>query len=317
MSNRALVTGGCGFIGSNLVNRLIDSGWEVDVVDDLSNGRLKFIPPQLLDDHFWAADFSSSVVLEKIRSGAYDYVFHLAANPRVSYSVEHPIESNDTNVSKSLRLIDACKGNVKRFIFASSSAVYGNTKELPTNESAVLDPESPYGLQKLLIEQYLRLYWKLHSFDSACLRFFNVFGKNQLGNSPYSTAVSAWLTAIKSGKKMRSDGDGTQSRDMCHVDNVVDAMIRAALCEDQLKGEAFNVACGENFTNNQILEKIKSFYPFSESYDAPPRHGDVKATLADVSKIKKVLGYEPIVRFWDGLQMTVDWFENCWEDVKE
>jgi len=317
MTKRALVTGGCGFIGSNLVSKLTSDGWFVEVVDDLSSGSLSFISKEQLQNRTWLCDFVEDVILEKVKNREYDYIFHLAANPRVSYSVEHPVETNDTNVSKTLKLIHACVGNVKRFVFASTSAAYGNTRVLPVKEDTALEPESPYGLQKVLIEQYLRLYWKMYQFDSACLRFFNVFGPNQLGGSAYSTAISSWLTAIKSGGEMRSDGDGTQTRDMCYVDNVVDAMIRAALTEDSLRGEAFNVACGQSVSNNQILEKLKSAYPHATSYSAPSRVGDVKDTLADITKIKEALGYVPLIDFWEGLNSTIDWYENNWDRVKE
>ena len=317
MTKRALVTGGSGFIGSNLVSRLILDGWHVEVVDDLSNGHLAFIPRDVIDSALWISDFSHGVVLDAIRTGRYDYIFHLAANPRVSYSVENPVETNDTNVSKTLKLMDACRGNIKRFVFASSSAVYGQVETVPTTETSATNPESPYGLQKLLIEQYLRLYSKLYGLDSACMRFFNVFGKNQLGGSPYSTAVSAWLTAIMSGASMRSDGDGSQTRDMCHVDNVVDALIKAALADHPLKGEAFNVACGESFSNKQILDYLLKRFPEAKFHSAPWRPGDVMHTLADIEKSRQVIGYAPIVPFWQGLDATIDWHVKNQETLSE
>ena len=318
MAKRALVTGGCGFIGSNLVAKLLELEWQVDVVDDLSNGKIKYLPQSIVDaDKLWVSDFSDAIILQMVRAGKYDYVFHLAANPRVSYSVENPFETNDTNVTKTLKLMDACRGSVKRLIFASSSAVYGQVEELPTSETSTLNPQSPYGLQKLVIEQYLKVYAKLYGLDSACMRFFNVFGKNQLGDSPYSTAVSAWLTAIMKGTSMRSDGDGTQTRDMCHVDNVVDACIKAALCESQLNGETFNVACGESFSNKEILEYLLSKFPGSKYHSAPWRPGDVMHTLANTEKSKKIIGYEPLVNFWKGLDATIDWYKANWKSLNE
>jgi len=317
MNKRALVTGGCGFIGSNLSLKLINDNWEVDMVDDMSNGNLTFIPFAIESENLIVSDFSSPRILKRIRDGKYDYVFHLAANPRVSYSVEQPIKTNDTNVTKSLELIDACKGNIKRFIFASSSAVYGQVDLLPTDERANTVPESPYGLQKLLIEQYLGLYSKLYGLDSACMRFFNVFGNNQLGGSPYSTAVSAWLTAIMSGNSMRSDGDGSQTRDMCHVDNVVEACIKAALAENQLKGEAFNVACGLSYSNKEILDYLLSRFPDAKHHVAPWRPGDIMHTHACIRKSKNVIGYEPVMDFWNGLDQTIDWYLSNWHRLKE
>jgi len=195
---KIMVTGGAGFIGSNLVNRSIKEGLNVKIVDDLSNGNKHFLSTTALNN-LMVSDFASDEVLSEIRYGGYDAVIHLAAVPRVSYSVEHPLETNDTNVSKTLRLMEACRGNVRRFVFASSSSVYGDSKSLPTSEDDDKRPNSPYALQKSIIEDYLKLYHKLYGLDSASLRFFNVFGPNQLGDSPYSTAISAWLTAIKNG----------------------------------------------------------------------------------------------------------------------
>jgi UDP-glucose 4-epimerase len=194
--------------------------------------------------------------------------------------------------------------------------VYGGADVLPTPESHPRDPKSPYGLQKAHIEDYLKLYYELYGLDSACLRFFNVFGPNQLGDSPYSTAVSAWLTAIKNGKPMRSDGDGTQSRDMCYVDNVVHACILAAKAEGHLEAECFNVACGDRTTNNEILSSLMRRYPEADVINAPRRAGDVMHTQASVEKGKVILGYEPQVRFWDGLQKTIDWTEVNWDKIK-
>lgn len=313
---KIMVTGGAGFIGSNLVNRCLKEGLNVKIVDDLSNGHKQFLPVSALDN-LMISDFASEEVLTEIKNGGYDAVIHLAAVPRVSYSVEHPIETNDTNVSKTLRLMEACRGNVRRFVFASSSSVYGDNKCLPANEDDDKRPNSPYALQKSIIEDYLKLYHKLYGLDSACLRFFNVFGPNQLGDSPYSTAVSAWLTAIKSGKPMRSDGDGTQTRDMCYVDNVVDACLKAARHEKQFNAEVFNVACGEGVSNRQVLDYLLKRYPGSTYVDAPWRPGDVMHTLADVVKSDWALGYRPLVTFWQGLDKTIEWYDTNWDTISK
>jgi UDP-glucose 4-epimerase len=315
-TKRALLTGGAGFIGSNLAIELTKRGVDVDIVDDMSNGQLEFLPLKLRSK-LLIDDFASDRVLEKIKMGTYDVVFHIAAVPRVSYSVEHPVETNNTNVTKTLTLINACRDNVKRFVFASSSSVYGNTESLPTKTTNQKSPQSPYALQKSIIEDYLSLYSRLYGLDSVCLRFFNVFGPNQLGDSPYSTAVGAWLTAIKSGRSMRSDGDGSQSRDMCYVDNVVDACIRGAEADGRLNAEALNVACGDRTTNKDILEYLLSKYPDAKYHDAPWRSGDVMHTLADVSRTTEVLGYTPLVRFWEGLDRTIKWYDENWDMIKK
>jgi nucleoside-diphosphate-sugar epimerase len=311
-----LITGGAGFIGSNLVQRCIDMDWDVTIVDDLSNGHIDFVPD---GTRAFYMDFTAPDVLNAINNKEFDVVFHLAAKPRVGYSVEHPVETNDTNVSKTLTLMTACIGNIDRFIFASSSSVYGvqNQNDLPTHEESNKNPQSPYALQKLIIENYLRLYHNLYGLDSACMRFFNVFGPNQLGGSPYATAISAWLTAIKEGRPMRSDGDGTQTRDMCYVDNVTDALVRAALTTSRMGGQPFNVACGESVSNNDVMAVLTKRYPEATKVDAPARVGDVKHTLADITSISQCLGYEPLVRVWDGIERTIEWYEQSWDLISD
>ena len=314
-TKRVLLTGGAGFIGSNLAIELVNKGIDVDIVDDMSNGQLEFLPLNIRSK-LLINDFSSDVVLNKIKTGVYDTVFHIAAVPRVSYSVEYPVETNDINVTKTLQLINACRDNIRRFVFASSSSVYGNTQSLPTITTIAKNPQSPYALQKSIIEDYLGLYYKLYGLDSVCLRFFNVFGPNQLGNSPYSTAIGAWLTAIKFENLMRSDGDGSQSRDMCYVDNVVDVCIRAGETPDDLKAESINVACGDRTTNKEVLEYLLSKYPGAKYYNAEWRSGDVMHTLADISRTTELLGYQPLVRFWEGLDRTIQWYEENWDMIK-
>lgn len=311
---RVLITGAAGFIGSNLVQRCLKEGWGVVGVDDMSNGHAEFLPASFSSDvnSLLREDFASDKVLSLVRSKAFDIVFHLAAVPRVSYSVEYPVETHETNVNKTLLLMEACRDNVKRFVFASSSSVYGGAIKLPTIESESKDPKSPYALQKSIIEDYLKIYYNLYDLDSVSLRFFNVFGPNQLGDSPYSTAVSAWLTAIKKGVSMRSDGDGSQSRDMCYVDNVTDACVRAALYQQKLEATCFNVACGDRTTNKEILDYLKQRFPDAKSHDAPWRPGDVMHTQASIGWIHSALGYTPLVRFWQGLDLTIEWYNNNW-----
>ena len=306
MNNRCLVTGAAGFIGSNLAKKLFEKGWDVDICDDLSNGHAEFLKGVGGIRFFY--DFASDVILDKIRTGVYDVVFHQAAVPRVSYSVEFPAETTDTNINKTVKLMTACRGNIKRFVFASSSSVYGGADILPTKETDPKNPVSPYALQKSVIEEYAQLFHKLYDFDSVCLRYFNVFGPNQYGDSPYSTAVSAWCHAVKHGTKLRSDGDGEQSRDLCYVDNVVDANIIVATSDRTFSGDCFNVACGDRTTNNEILKFFMDQFPGIEVEHAPERAGDVKHTQADISALEE-LGYEGNVKFWDGLHKTLEWWK--------
>ena len=307
MKRRALVTGAAGFIGSNLCRKLLDEGWEVTGVDDLSNGHVEFVQG-LKDFSLIVNDFAADPVLDDIRSKKFDVVFHLAAVPRVSYSVEHPFETTDTNVSKTVKLMEACRGKINRFVFSSSSSVYGGADMLPTPVSHLRDPKSPYAWQKSCVEDALRVFGGLYDFDSVCLRYFNVFGPNQYGDSPYSTAISAWCHAVKHGTPLRKDGSGEQSRDMCYVDNVVDVNIRAANHEGVFRGEAFNVACGDRTSNNQILDAFEERCGKLNVNNAPFRAGDIMHTQADISETERVFGYKPLVRFWDGLEKTFDWW---------
>ena len=306
---RVLITGGAGFIGSNLAAACSSEEFDVDIVDNLRSGHTQFIPKHLLSN-FYFRDFSSQETLHDVASGKYDIVFHLAAIPRVSYSVEFPFETNDVNVTKTLLLLNACKGNIKRFVFASSSSVYGGAEVLPTPTTYPKTPKSPYALQKSIIEDYLRVYYELYGLDSVCLRYFNVFGPKQLGGSPYSTVVSAWINAVLSGNSIRFDGDGSQSRDMCYVSNVVDACIKSSKVSGKLKAEPLNVACGEKVTNKQILEYFLKRYPNAKYYEAPWRQGDVMHSRADITRTIELIGYDPKIKFWDGLEKTIAWNEE-------
>ena len=307
-----LVTGGAGFIGSNLVTKLVQlDETVVNSIDDFSAGRYSNLSKIAYNKLLLNTndDFASDRTLALVKRGYFKKIIHLAAIPRVAYSVEHPVETSETNIMKTIKLLDAAvKGNVERFIFASSSSVYGGSDIMPTPESEEKRPKSPYALQKSVIEEYLKLYSSLYGLDCVSLRFFNVFGPNQYGDSAYSTAISAWCNAIKDGNPLRSDGTGEQSRDHCYVDNVVHANILALISEKKFSGECFNVACGERFTNNEILSFLKQKYPNIAVNDAPWRPGDVMHTQADISSIKHELGYEPLVTFWDGLDKTISWW---------
>lgn len=307
MSRKALVTGAAGFIGSNLVRKLLDEGWNVTGVDDLSTGHIGFVENckslRLIID-----DFAGAQIISEIKNGDYDVVFHLAAIPRVGYSVEQPSETTVTNITKTVKLMESCRGTIDRFVFSSSSSVYGDTNIMPTPTDHERNPKSPYAWHKSSIEDLLRMFGDLYDFDSVCLRYFNVFGPNQYGDSSYSTAISAWCHAIKNGTILRSDGTGEQSRDMCYVDNVVDMNIRAANHDYQLRGEAFNVACGGRTTNNQILEALKEKFGNLDINHAPARPGDVMHTQADISETERVFGYKPLVMFWDGFEKTIKWW---------
>ena len=308
MTRHALVTGAAGFIGSNLCRKLLEEGWAVTGVDDLSSGHLDLVS-NLKGLKMVLNDFTSDYILEEVEKGSFDVVFHVAAVPRVSYSVENPSATTFNNVGKTVKLMESCRGNINRFVFSSSSSVYGGAEVMPTPVDQPRDPKSPYAWQKSSVEDLLRMFGNLYDFDSVCLRYFNVFGPNQYGDSPYSTAISAWCHAVKHGTPLRKDGSGEQSRDMCYVDNVVDVNIRAADHEGTFRGEAFNVACGDRTSNNQILAKFQEKFGDLNINQAPFRPGDVMHTQADISETERVFGYKPLVRFWDGLEKTFEWWD--------
>jgi UDP-glucose 4-epimerase len=309
----------------------VGHGYVVDVIDDMSNGSLdsltgiefRAVPADLVasfeEKHpeisrapgsvlVIEGDFSHDAILSRSKSGLYGAIFHLAAMPRVGYSVEFPFETNDINVTRTLALLDSIRGTGTRFVFSSSSAIYGEIDQLPTTEFSPSNPQSPYGLQKRMIEDYLTLFGRLYDQRSVCLRYFNVYGPGQDGKSPYSTAVAAWCSALKEGRPLRSDGDGYQTRDLVFVKDVARANRMAAETEHDLRGHAFNVGSGNAHSNNEVLDLLRLRFPDLQVNNAPARPGDVRDTLADVSIIKHALGWEPAVQFEEGLKMTLDWW---------
>ncbi len=312
---KILVTGITGFIGTNFAKQFRVQFPEAEIIgiDDFSTGRRD----ALIDNvTFYEGSITDKALVAKIFSTHKPhYVFHFAAIPRVSYSVKYPTETTDTNVTGTVNLLTLAQNyGVKRFIFSSSSSVYGGAKILPTKENEnIPNPKSPYAAQKLCDEIFCKLFSELFGLDTVCLRYFNVFGPGQHGESPYSTVVSAWLEALYFPQKKRAfiEGDGTQSRDFCYVDNVVSANILAMQAPKPFKGEVFNIAYGERITLNEIKELVEKYAGKKlELEQRPTRMGDVVHTHADISKAKEWFGYEPRMNFADGFKETVKWFEE-------
>ena len=310
-----LVTGCAGFIGSNFINIFKKRFPKIKIVgiDDLSGGRKDAVDKNIT---FYEGSILDKKLVSKIFSKYEpEYVFHFAALPRVSYSMENPVLTSEVNTIGTVILLDlAKKFGAKRFIFSSSSAIYGAAKKLPTKESENLpDPQSPYAAQKLADEPFCKIFSKFFNLDTVCLRYFNVFGPGQYGDSPYSTVVSAWLEALyfPKNKKGFIEGNGTQSRDFCYVDNVIDANISAMLSKHKLNGECINIANGERTNLLEIMKMIEKYTGRKLDLEKrPPRIGDVKDTHADITKAKKILGYKPKIRFEEGLIRTIEWFEK-------
>ncbi len=305
---KVLVTGGAGFLGSHLVDRLLSDGNEVHVIDNLSNGRIEFVNRSARS---LFTDVADPTALRYIKQMNFDVVYHLAAMPRVSYSVENPAETNEENVGKTVKLLEACRDHCGRFVFTSSSSVYGDAQIRPTAESSVPDPKSPYALQKLIGEKYCETFSDLYGMDTAIIRPFNLFGPRQLADGAYGTVVSSWLHAIKHDGKIRLDGDGTQVRDMTHVLNCVDIFARVGSYDGKLTGQVFNAGTGTSVSNNQILAWFLQKHPEARKnlVNAPTRPGDVKATQADI-RMSQQLGYSVLVDFWTGIKETYEWAMN-------
>jgi UDP-glucose 4-epimerase len=309
--NKAIVTGAAGFIGGHLLEELLSRGHEAVGVDNMSNGHPELLPTNV-SSKIITADFVDEMILSAIE--LVDVVYHMAAVPRVSYSVEHPFATYLENYHKTVMLLEAirCSKRKPRFVLASSSSVYGGEVPLPTKEdgAGLFTQASPYAMQKAQCEMALRMYAKLYNIDCVSLRFFNVFGPRQLGDSPYATAIAAWFSAHAAGKPARSDGDGTQTRDMCYVSNVVDACILAGERQNKFSAQSYNIGCSDRTSNNEILSWFKRRYSSFETVSAPTRAGDVMHTQADITSAKEDLDYVPRVNIWHGLDLTADWAEK-------
>ncbi|MFH1690904.1 MAG: SDR family oxidoreductase [Candidatus Eisenbacteria bacterium] len=305
-----LVTGGAGFIGSHIAERLLELGHDLRILDNFSTGRRENLSSFEDGIEIIEADLRDVSSVERAVKGV-EFVFHEAALASVPRSVSDPVSCNEVNVTGTLNLLVASRGaGVRRVVYASSSSVYGDDPELPKRENMTPSPESPYAVSKLAAENYCRAFSSLYGLECVSLRYFNVFGPRQDPGSEYSAVVPLFLTALFEGRQPVIYGDGEQSRDFTYVANVVDANI-LALSADGAAGETFNIACGCTATVNELLSRLQGITGASltaRHEDARP--GDVKHSFADISKAKDVLGLAPKVSFEDGLTLTVDWFRS-------
>ena len=312
MSN-VLVTGGAGFIGSNLTEALLQKGHIVRVLDDFSTGKRENL---IFDKKYPSVeviegDIRDLRTCQKAIKGT-EYIFHQAALPSVQRSVEDPETSNAVNVGGTLNILLAAKEiGVKRVIYASSSSIYGDTPTLPKHEEMPSHPLSPYALQKYIGEQYCRLFYQLYGLETISLRYFNIFGPKQDPNSLYSAVIPKFIDALLKGSPPTIFGDGEQSRDFTYIENVVQANL-LAMSTEHLHGEAINIACGERTSLNQLLNVLKRILgsKLSPIYQEP-RQGDVRHSLADIRRGKQILNYEPKVGIEIGLKKTVEFFQKA------
>ena len=305
-----LVTGGAGFIGSHLCGRLVQDGHSVRVLDNLWSGkrdnlshvtgRVDFVEADLRDDAAVAAAVADI-----------DFVLHHGAIASVQFSVEQPLVEQQVNAVGTLKVLDAARSaGVKRVVFAASAAAYGTDPATPKIETMPAVPSSPYGLSKVTGEHYCRIYSEVFGLETVCLRYFNIFGPRQDPSSPYSGVISIFARRMLAGEPPTVFGDGQQSRDFAYVDNVVEANLLA--CQvSSAAGEVYNIGCERSISVNQLIGHLND--ALGTSFDAvyeDPRPGDVRVSLADISRARQGLGYRPVVGFEEGLRNTVTWMRS-------
>lgn len=305
-----VVTGGAGFIGSNIVRRLVEQGAEVRVVDDLSTGRRDNLPRLDEGVTFFEGSVCDDGLLHRAFAGA-DYVLHQAALASVQRSIENPVATNHANVDGTLTLLTVARDcAIKRVVYASSSSVYGDVPELPKREDMTPMPKSPYAVSKLTGEHYCRTFNDVFGLETVSLRYFNVFGPRQDPHTEYAAVIPIFIRAITEGSPPQVFGDGEQSRDFTYVDDVVAANVLAAHAGGAA-GAVLNVGCGERHTLNELLRLLQDLMGKTvEPEYCDERPGDVKHSQADISRARETIGYEPRVSFREGLSRTVDWYQG-------
>ncbi len=311
--SRCLVTGGVGFIGSNIVDELVKRGHRVRVVDNLSTGFLSNIKPHGSRVEFQKGDICKLSDLKRACKGM-DFVFHTAANRAVLRSVDDPGETNEVNVTGTLNVLIAARdAKVKRVIYSASSSAYGENSRPILRENDLPRPESPYAAQKLMGEYYCRIFYRLYGLETVSLRYFNVFGPRQNPESKYSAVIPIFIEQLLKNKSPEIHWDGKQSRDFSYVDNVVEGNLCAMTAKNKdgkVFGEVFNIACHEEFSVIDIFHELQRLLnkKHIKPVFAPKRSGDVRRTFADITAAKRYLNFKVQTRFIKGLEKTVAWF---------
>ena len=306
--DRFLVTGGAGFIGSNICRKLLSQGCFVRVVDNLLTGKKSNLADIIDNIEFIEADVGDEKVARNAMKDI-DFCLHQAALPSVPRSVDDPAATHKHCLDATFTLLLAARdAGIKRFVYASSSAAYGDTPTLPKVETMLPQPLSPYAAAKLAGEYYCSVFYKVFGLETISLRYFNIFGPHQDPTSQYAAAIPAFVTAILKDEPPTVFGDGQQSRDFTYVDNVVEANLLAARAE-HTEGQVLNIACGKAVTVNEIIEVINDLLGKNiKPLYADPRPGDVKHSLADITLARKTIAYKPTIQFKAGLQKAIDWY---------
>ncbi len=305
-----LVTGGAGFIGSNIVEELVRRGEKVRVLDNFSTGKQENIAPFLKDIELIEGDLRH---LDTVRQAVenVDYILHQGAIPSVPKSIDNPLDTDEANVRGTLNLLVAARdAGVKRVVYASSSAVYGDTPTLPKTEEMKPEPLSPYAVSKLAGEHYCQVFYQVYGLETVALRYFNVFGPRQDPASQYAAVIPKFVTAMLKGEQPTIYGDGEQSRDFSYVTNVVQANLLAATAPD-VGGQVFNIACGQRYNLLELVATINRILGTDIApLHTPPRAGDIKHSLADIARAREMLGYQVEVEFEEGLRRVIEWFRR-------
>ncbi len=307
-----LVTGGAGFIGSNVVHRLVEQGESVRVLDNLKTGLEANLADISSDIEFIKGDFRDRATVNSSVKGV-KKVIHIGALPSVSRSVEDPTESNEVNIVGTLNLLEAARDNgVERFVFSSSSSVYGNTPTLPKQEDMTPNPLSPYALQKLTGEHYCRIFHSLYGLNTFALRYFNVFGPRQNPASQYAAVIPLFVKAGMRDEAPIIHGDGSQTRDFTFVADVVQANLRCCTAPESAAGGVFNIALGNRLSVLDLAKKILELLgkPEISPVHIETRAGDVKDSQADSTRARTLLGWDPEVTFEEGIRRTIEWYSS-------
>jgi len=316
--SRFLVTGGAGFIGSNLVHVLLHAGHEVRVLDNFSTGKQENVASLRSDIELIEGDIRDLGTCRQAVNGV-EFVLHQAALGSVPRSIADPLATHESNVNGTLNMLIAAKEqNVRKIVLAGSSSAYGDTPVLPKVESMTPLPLSPYAVSKLVSEYYASVFYKVYGLDTICLRYFNVFGPRQNPDSQYAAVIPRFVTKLMRDEAPEIHGDGEQSRAFTYIDNVLQANLLACEAGQAASGQVFNIACTERITLNELFARLKQLLgkDIEPTYTSV-RQGDVKHSLADISLAHALLGYDPKVDIAEGLERTVSWYRSVHEQFTQ
>ncbi len=319
MHYRVLVTGGAGFIGSNIVHRLVADGHRVSVIDNLLTGRMQNLKGVLPKIKFIKGDIRNLSTIKRAARGN-NFILHQAALPSVPRSIADPLRSHQHNINGTINVFIAARDEkVKRVVFASSSSIYGNRKEFGRQKKIKIKKEmmkpmplSPYAVNKLATEYYGKVFSHIYGLETVALRYFNIFGPRQNPKSEYAAVIPKFITDILHDRRPVVYGDGKQTRDFTYIDNAVNANIKAMLSKKVGDGETINIACGDSFSLLQLIRLINTdTHKHIKPQFTDARPGDVKHSKADITKAKKLIGYTPTVKFSEGVSKTIEWFNGA------